>query len=115
MIARGQWAEISRWLQGNGIDLAGVYWFIDIGESGDKLERPPFNQLQAAIFTGAVGTVVVYKFDRLSRPLGDGVNVLCKCKETDMTISLLLKFISKMITKFTSTARMRHGSTETSW
>ena len=54
IIARGQWAEISRWLQGNGIDPAGVRWFIDIGESRDKLEHPPFNQLQAAIFTGAV-------------------------------------------------------------
>jgi DNA invertase Pin-like site-specific DNA recombinase len=71
--------------------------------------------LQAAIFAGAVGTVVVYKLDRLSRSLRDGVNVLCEWKETDVTNSLLLKFISKMISKFTRTAGMGHASTETSW
>jgi DNA invertase Pin-like site-specific DNA recombinase len=86
MLARGQWAEISRWLQGNGIDSAGARWFIELGESEDKLERPPFNQLQAAIFAGSVGTVVVYKLNMFSRSLRDGVNVPCEWKEPYVTI-----------------------------
>src|SRR5262249_35559687 len=72
----GQIAEIKRWLSGNGIDLAGVRWFVDKGKSGDSLNRPAFEELQAAVFAGEVGTIVVYKLDRLSRSLRDGINVL---------------------------------------
>src|SRR4051794_35919561 len=73
----GQRAEIERWLAGNGIDPAGVRWFVDKGKSGDSLKRPAFAALQAAVFAGEVGTVVVYKLDRISRNLRDGMNALC--------------------------------------
>jgi DNA invertase Pin-like site-specific DNA recombinase len=73
----GQRAEIQRWLTGNGIDPANVRWFVDKGKSGDSLLRPAFEQLQSAVFAGAVGTIVTYKLDRLSRSLRDGINVLC--------------------------------------
>jgi DNA invertase Pin-like site-specific DNA recombinase len=73
--AAGQRAELERWLTGNGIDPAAVRWFVD-KRTGDNLKRPAFAQLQAAIFAGEVGTVAVYKLDRLSRSLRDGVNVL---------------------------------------
>jgi DNA invertase Pin-like site-specific DNA recombinase len=71
----GQRAEIERWLTGNGIDPAGVRWFVD-KKTGDTLARPEFEKLQAAVFAGEVGTVVSYKLDRLSRSLRDGINVL---------------------------------------
>jgi DNA invertase Pin-like site-specific DNA recombinase len=70
----GQQQEITRWLTGNRVE--GVQWFID-RETGDNLDRPEFNRLQQAIFMGAVDTVLVYKLDRLSRTVRDGLAVLC--------------------------------------
>lgn len=72
----GQRREIQRWLTGNGIDPKHVRWFID-KQTGDNLKRPAFEELQRAIFNGEIGTVVVYKLDRLSRKQRDGINVLC--------------------------------------
>lgn len=72
----GQRAEIEKWLRGNGIAPATVAWYID-RETGDNLDRPDFARLQAAIFAGEVKTVVVWKLDRLSRSLRDGINTLC--------------------------------------
>lgn len=71
-----QVAEIERWLTGNGIDPACVQWFVD-KKSGDSLERPAFADLQKAIFNGEVRTVVIFKLDRLSRKLREGIDVLC--------------------------------------
>lgn len=71
----GQKREINRWLQGNGIDPQSVRWFVD-KSTGDNLDRPAFQQLQQAIFMGEVDTVVVWKLDRLSRSLRDGINTL---------------------------------------
>jgi DNA invertase Pin-like site-specific DNA recombinase len=71
-----QRAEIERWLQGHGIDPASVTWYLDKGKSGDTMDSPAFAELQQAIFMGSVGTVLVYKLDRLSRSLRDGINVL---------------------------------------
>jgi DNA invertase Pin-like site-specific DNA recombinase len=70
----GQRAEIQRWLDGNGI--ADAEWFIDKA-SGTTLKRPAFERLQKAVFNGEVKTVVVYKLDRLSRSLREGIDVLC--------------------------------------
>lgn len=70
----GQRREIARWLKGNGID--DVKWYLD-KESGDTLKRPAFERLQAAVFNGEVDTVVVWRLDRLSRSIRDGINVLC--------------------------------------
>ncbi len=71
----GQKREIQRWLDGNGISPIDVRWFIDKA-SGKDLERPAFDDLQAAVFIGEIDTVVVWKLDRLSRNLRDGINVL---------------------------------------
>ncbi len=65
--------EIDRWLKGHGIKDA-VY-FVD-KKTGDNLQRPAFERLQAAVFNGEVDAVVVYKLDRLSRSLKDGINTL---------------------------------------
>lgn len=45
-------------------------------KSGDDLERPAFLKLQKDIFSGEISTVVIYKLDRLSRKLQDGINTL---------------------------------------
>jgi DNA invertase Pin-like site-specific DNA recombinase len=70
-----QKAEITRWLQHHGISGTGVRWFEDT-ETGSTLQRPAFEQLQCALFAGTIKTVVVWKLDRLSRRLRDGVNLL---------------------------------------
>jgi DNA invertase Pin-like site-specific DNA recombinase len=70
-----QRAEITRWLRGHGIKPTAVRWFVD-KQSGDTLRRPAFEQLQAAVFTGEVDTIVLYKLDRLSRKLAHGIAVL---------------------------------------
>jgi len=72
----GQKREIRRWLKGNGIDPNTVRWYVD-KESGDTLDRPAFQQLQNDVFMGDVGTVVIWRLDRLSRTIRDGLNVLC--------------------------------------
>ncbi len=72
----GQRAEIERWLTGNGIEPTDVTWYVD-KKTGDTLKRPGFQKLQAAIFAGEVGTVVVWRLDRLSRKLREGIDVLC--------------------------------------
>lgn len=77
----GQRAEIECWLTGNGVEPGAVRWYVDKGKSGDNLKRPAFERLQRDVFAGDVGTVIVYKLDRLSRSLQDGMNVLCDwCK-----------------------------------
>lgn len=73
----GQERELRQWLDGNGIDPAQVRWFIDKA-TGNNLDRPAFSQLQEAIFRGQVRTVVVWKLDRLSRSLRDGINTLAE-------------------------------------
>ena len=73
----GQKKEIEKWLDGNSVDRRNVKWFVD-KESGDTLDRPHFERLQADIFNGLVSTVVVWKLDRLSRSLKDGINTICE-------------------------------------
>ena len=69
----GQRREIQRWLDGNGITDA--QWYTDKA-SGATMQRDDFERLQAAMFAGEVQTVVVWRLDRLSRSLRDGVNIL---------------------------------------
>ena len=70
-----QRAEIQKWLDANGIDPKQVEWYAD-KESGRTTKRPEFDRLQADIFSGSVKTVVLWKLDRLSRRLQDGVTIL---------------------------------------
>jgi DNA invertase Pin-like site-specific DNA recombinase len=71
----GQRAEIERWLKGNGVDESQVQWFVD-ATSGKDLDRLGFEKLQAAVFAGDIHTVIVWKIDRLSRNLRDGINTI---------------------------------------
>jgi len=69
----GQKREVRKWLKGS--NTSDVRWFVD-KESGDNLDRPAFRELQSAIFNGEIDGVVVWKLDRLSRSIVDGVNTL---------------------------------------
>jgi DNA invertase Pin-like site-specific DNA recombinase len=81
----GQEREIRRWLDGNGIEAERVRWFLD-KETGDRLDRPAFEELQSAVFKGEVKIAVVWKLDRLSRKLRDGINVLCDWCERGLRV-----------------------------
>jgi DNA invertase Pin-like site-specific DNA recombinase len=70
-----QRAEIERWLRNNQMDLSAVRWFED-KESATAPHRLAFEAMQAGIFEGTIKTVVVWKLDRLSRRLRDGINLL---------------------------------------
>ena len=70
-----QKAEIQKWLDGNANGRE-VVWFEDKA-TGNNTDRPGFAKLQKAVFNGEVDTVLVYKLDRLSRKLQDGINVIC--------------------------------------
>ena len=78
--------EIERWL--NGHRFKNVEWFLD-KKSGDDLRRPAFEKLQAEVFNGEVDTIVVYKLDRISRTLKDGVTTLADwCKAGIRVVSV---------------------------
>lgn len=81
----GQKLEINKWIQGNGIDPKQVQWYID-KVSGATLERPELEQMRKDVFNGAIKTVVVYRLDRLSRNMQDGVNILCDWCEKGVRI-----------------------------
>ena len=84
----GQRQEVERWLKGNRIKAADVLWFID-KRSGDNLKRPAFEELRKAVFNGEVGTIVVYKLDRLSRSIRDGINTICDwCERSIRVVSV---------------------------
>lgn len=90
--ADSQVAEIKKWLDAHGYDQAQVGWYID-HETGKNLQRPEFERLQRDIFNGRVGTVIVWKLDRLSRRLRDGVNVLADWCERALKIVVITQQI----------------------
>lgn len=79
----GQQREIERWLSGHNME--NVRYYVD-AKSGDNLQRPGFEQLQKDIFSGEVDCVVVYKLDRLSRSLRDGINTLVSWIESGVRV-----------------------------
>ena len=52
-----------------------VQWYEDTA-TATNLERPEFERLQRDVFAGHIKTIVVWKLDRLSRNLRDGLNTL---------------------------------------
>ncbi|WP_425398114.1 recombinase family protein [Aeoliella sp.] len=71
--AASQRAEIERWMASHR--LSDAVWYVD-KKTGESLRRPEFERLQTAVFAGDVKTVIVYKLDRISRSLVDGINTL---------------------------------------
>jgi DNA invertase Pin-like site-specific DNA recombinase len=87
-----QEAEIKKWLAGHRIPAAHVEWYRD-KESGKTLVRPEFDRLQKDIFNGKVKTILVWKLDRLSRRLKDGVNLLSDWCEKRLRIVVITQQI----------------------
>ena len=71
--ADSQERALKTYIQNHGIK--GVRWYRDV-ISGRTLERPEFEKLQKDIFKGRVRSVIVWKLDRLSRSMRDGIDVL---------------------------------------
>ena len=65
--------------------LTGRIWFRDI-ISGSTTDRPAFKRLQKAVFNGQIKTIVIWKLDRISRSMKDGVNILTNWLEKDIRI-----------------------------
>lgn len=87
-----QRAEISKWLKANGIEASSVSWYAD-QMTGTTLARPEFERLQADVFSGNIKTVVVWKLDRLSRRLRDGVNILADWCEKGLKVVIITQQI----------------------
>jgi len=83
--AAGQRSEIVKWLKGNCYKRKDVIFFVD-KQTGDNLDRPELKKLQQMIFNGQIKTVVVWKLDRLSRSLKDGINTLCDWCEKNIRV-----------------------------
>lgn len=79
-----QRAAIERWAESNGLSDQ-LVWYEDTG-TGKNLERPAFERMRADLFAGEVSAVAVYKLDRLSRDVKDGVNLLLEWIENDIRI-----------------------------
>lgn len=90
--ADSQVSEIMKWLHAHGHDDQQVRWYVD-KESGKTLRRDAFQRLQQDIFAGKVGMVVIWKLDRLSRRLRDGVNILGDWCERGMKIVIVTQQI----------------------
>ncbi|HEY9662072.1 MAG TPA: recombinase family protein [Allocoleopsis sp.] len=80
-----QKAEIEQWLIRHGHAPTRVQWFED-KETGKTLKRPAFDRLQTAIFDGNIKTVIVWKLDRISRRLKDGINTLASWCERGVRV-----------------------------
>lgn len=70
----GQIKELTAFCCGHGFEPV---FFVDKA-SGDTLKRPAFEKLEAALFRREFDTVLVFKIDRLSRSLIDGITILSK-------------------------------------
>lgn len=87
-----QRSEISGWLRRNGINLEKVHWYSDT-QTGGTLDRTAFNRLQRDIFDGKVKTVVLWKLDRLSRRLRDGIDTLADWCERGVKVVVVTQQI----------------------
>jgi DNA invertase Pin-like site-specific DNA recombinase len=67
--------EINQWIKSNRIHSKTVRWYIDKSTSAST-NRRGFEKLQADISNGEVGTVVIWRLDRLSPTMRDGLNIL---------------------------------------
>ena len=71
----GQRREINQWLKSKRINPKTVRWYID-KSSSDSLSRRAFDKLQADISDRQVGTIVIWRLDRLSPTMRDGLSIL---------------------------------------
>jgi DNA invertase Pin-like site-specific DNA recombinase len=87
-----QRSEINKWFAANGIAPEKVEWYAD-QETGKTLDRPEFARLQKNVFEGKIKTIVIWKLDRLSRRLRDGINTLADWCEKNIKIVVITQQI----------------------
>lgn len=78
----GQIEAIKAYCKNHNIEAE---FFID-KSSGDNLNRPEFEKLDRMIFEGKVSTVLVFKLDRISRKLHEGILTLCKWTDSGVRV-----------------------------
>lgn len=66
---------INRWCSANGYGPQSVRWYMDT-VTGSTADRPKFDLLQRHVLDGLVDTVLLWKVDRLSCSLRDGLRLL---------------------------------------
>ena len=67
--------EIDRYLASQVV-CGRIEWYEDASVTGTNLDRPALARLHGNIIDGKVTTVIVWKLDRLSRSIADGVKLL---------------------------------------
>ncbi|QDT76018.1 recombinase family protein [Lacipirellula limnantheis] len=73
---------IKEYLTNHGMDAT----FYRDELSGATTDRPALKRLQADVFKGKVNVVIVWKLDRISRSLKDGINILSGWLEKDVRV-----------------------------
>lgn len=110
----GQRAEIQKWLDANGIDAKQVEWYAD-KETGRTMQRPKFDRLQKDIFNGKVKCVILWKLDRLSRRLKDGVITLADWAERGLKIVVVTQQLEFNGAVGRTLAALLMGPSEIEW
>ena len=72
--------------------LSNVVWYED-KVSGGSLDRPAFAKLQKAVFNGEIETILVWKLDRVSRSLKDGIVTLTDWVERGVRVISVTQLI----------------------
>ena len=70
-----QLAAAHAWIEQQHIEPDTVQWYTE-KESGTTMARPELQRLKDDVANGKIGTVVVWKLDRLSRSMYDGMVLL---------------------------------------
>lgn len=73
----GQREAITAWLTAHGHAPEAAVWYAD-KMSGATTARPALDKLKKAIFAGQHEAVVIWRLDRLSRKMRDGINLLAE-------------------------------------
>lgn len=81
----GQRREINQWLKSNRIHPKTVHWYID-KSNRDAFSRRAFEKLQGNISNREVGTVVIWRLDRLAPTMRDGLSILCDWSQRPLRI-----------------------------
>ena len=84
--------ELEQYLA-NQVICGPVEWFEDAAVSGKDLDRPALGRLHRQIVDGMVDTVVLWRLDRLSRSIVDGIKLLAVWTERNIRIVVVTQNI----------------------
>jgi DNA invertase Pin-like site-specific DNA recombinase len=81
----GQRREINQWLKSKRIKAKTVGWYVD-KSTAKKLRHQAFKKLQTDIANREIGTVVIWRLDRLSSTMSEGLSILCDWSKKPLRI-----------------------------